>query len=110
MNTWNKRNFRHIKNDIFDNIVVVLIVGIMLLICGVLVFAGIKNERNRISTGTVIFKDYTPASRTNDSYRAEHFSLTICGEKNGEYVEYTFAVPESEYVMYNVGDRYPRER
>ena len=77
MNTWNKRNFRHIKNDIFDNIVVVLIVGIMLLICGVLVFAGIKNERNRISTGTVIFKDYTPASRTNDSYRAERFSLTI---------------------------------
>ena len=43
-------------------------------------------------------------------YHPAECSLTISGEKNGKYVEYTFDVPESEYVMYNVGDHYPKRQ
>ena len=73
-----------------------VIIGVLCVILSV----SIGNFSNKISQGTVVSKDYTP----------EFFTITIEGEKDGKVVKYTFAVPESEYVMYNVGDWYPKER
>ena len=86
--------------------VVLVIIGVLYLI----VATSIRNESNKISQGTVVSKDYTPARASSGRYTAESFTITIEGEKDGKIVEYTFAVPESEYVMYNVGDWYPKER
>lgn len=90
---------------LIELIVVMAIIGVL----GVIVTLAIKNESNKISQGTVVSKDYTPARVSSKSYIPESFSITIEGEKDGKVVEYTFNVPESEYVMYNVGDWYPKE-
>lgn len=79
-------------------------IAIIGVLCLILTMA-IRNECNKISQGTVVSKDYTPGR-----YTAESFTITIEGEKDGKVVEYTFAVPESEYTMYNIGDWYPKER
>lgn len=91
---------------LIELIVVLVIVGVL---CTIVTLA-IKNESNKISQGTVVSKDYTPASPSSKSYIPETFTITIEGEKDGKVVEYTFDVPESEYAMYNVGDWYPKER
>lgn len=91
---------------LIELIVVIAIIGVLCLICSL----AITNERNKISQGTVVSKDYTPARASSKSYTAESFTITIEGEKDGKVVEYTFNVPESEYMMYNVGDWYPKER
>lgn len=87
-------------------IVVIAIIGVLCLTLTIV----IKNECNKISQGTVVSKDYAPARASSKSYTSESFAITIEGEKDGKIVEYTFDVPESEYVMYNVGDWYPKER
>lgn len=81
---------------LIELIVVIAIIGVI----GIIVTPTIINESNKISQGTVVSKSYTP----------ESFAITIEGEKDGKIVEYTFNVPESEYVMYNVGDWYLKER
>lgn len=91
---------------LIELIVVMVIVGVLCVIC----YSAIENESNKISQGTVVSKDYTPARTSSKSYISESFTITIEGEKDGKVVEYTFNVPESEYVMYNVGDWYPKER
>ena len=91
---------------LIELIVALVIIGVLCVIC----FIAIKNESNKISQGTVVSKDYTPARASSNSYTAESFTITIEGEKDGKVVEYTFNVPESEYAMYNVGDWYPKER
>lgn len=91
---------------LIELIVVLVIVGVL---CTIVTLA-IKNECNKISQGTVVSKDYAPARASSKSYTSESFAITIEGEKDGKIVEYTFDVPESEYVMYNVGDWYPKER
>ena len=84
------------------------------LIAIFIVVGVVKNENNRISTGTVVHKEYQAPWSSGDTkngfrYEPARYSLTIAGEKNGEYVEYTFNCPEAEYMMYNIGDKYPRE-
>lgn len=91
---------------LIELIVVMVIIGVLCVICSL----AIKNKSNKISQGTVVSKDYAPARASSKSYIPESFTITIEGEKDGKVVEYTFAVPESEYVMYNVGDWYPKER
>lgn len=91
---------------LIELIVVLVIVGVL---CTIVTLA-IKNESNKISQGTVVSKDYTPARVTSKYYIPASFAITIEGEKDGKIVEYTFDVPESEYAMYNVGDWYPKER
>lgn len=39
-------------------------------------------------------------------YYPERFVLTIQGSKNGETVDYRFAVSEAEYERYSIGDYY----
>lgn len=91
-----------------DNFIEIIVALVIVSVLGVIVFACPKNESNRISEGTVVYKDYTSALTSAGSensparYHPAKCTLTISGEKNGEYVEYTFDVPESEYVMYNV--------
>ena len=99
-----------------DNLMEIIVVLVIISVLGVIVFACLKNESNRISEGTVVDKNYTSAWTSAGSenspprYHPAECTLTISGEKNGEYVEYTFDVPESEYVMYNVGDHYPKRQ
>jgi hypothetical protein len=96
---------------VIEIIVVVAIVGVL----AVIIWVSIDNEQNRISEGTVVDRQYTAGYTTvgtKDSpprYVPPHCTLTISGEKNGEYVEYTFEVPEVEYAQYHVGDHYPKE-
>lgn len=93
----------------FTLIELTIVVAIIGVLCTIVTLA-IKNESNKISQGTVVSKDYTPARSSSKSYIPESFTITIEGEKDGKIVEYSFYVPESEYVMYNVGDWYPKER
>lgn len=98
------------------NFIEIIVAFVFISILGVILFVCIKNESNRISEGTVVYKDYTNAwtsAGTENSparYHPPRCTLTISGEKNGEYVEYTFDVPEAEYVMYNIGDHYPKRQ
>lgn len=93
-----------------------IIIGIItVIILGVIIWACIGNEKNRISEGTVVDRNYTAGYTTIGSknspprYIPPRCTLTISGEKDGEYVEYTFEVPEAEYAQYHVGDHYPKE-
>lgn len=96
---------------VIEIIVIVAIVGVL----AVIIWCGIGNEKNRISEGTVVDRHYTAGYTTVGTkdtpprYVPPHCTLTISGEKNGEYVEYTFEVPEAEYAMYHIGDHYPKE-
>lgn len=107
---------RKVRNFFSYNFIEIIVALVIISILGVIVFACLKNESNRISEGTVVYKDYTSAWTSAGSegsparYHPAKCTLTISGEKNGEYVEYTFDVPESEYVMYNVGDHYPKRQ
>lgn len=91
---------------LIELIVAMMIIGVL---CAIVIVA-IRNESNKISQGTVVSKDYTPARASSKSYISESFTITIEGEKDGKVVEYTFNVPESEYMMYSIGDWYPKER
>lgn len=94
------------------------IIGIIVVVVLVVTLIGaISNEKNKISHGVVIDRSYTApfTSYTYSGdvkvpeYHAARFTLTIRGEKNGKTVEYSFSVPESEYVQYQIGDNYPKE-
>ncbi len=106
---------KYFKTWLEDNWVSVIVVIFSIIVCGVIVWVGIDNENNRISEGTVVDRHYTAGYTTvasNNSparYIPPRCTLTISGEKNGEYVEYTFEVPEVEYAQYHVGDHYPKE-
>lgn len=96
---------------VIEIIVIVAIVGVL----AVIIWYGVSNEKNRISEGTVVDRQYTAGYTTVGTenspprYVPPHCTLTISGEKNGEYVEYTFEVPEYEYAQYHIGDHYPKE-
>ena len=91
--------------------VIIAIVGVLIAI----VWCCISNEKNRISEGTVVDRHYRAGYFTvrtevsPSTYVPPCYELTISGEKNGKYVEYTFEVPESEYVQYHIGYHYPKE-
>lgn len=100
-----------IKDHIFDLIMLMITAVIMVFI----IIAACVNESHKISEGTVVDRHYTAgytSAATKDRpvvYHPPRYTLTISGTKDGEEVEYTFEVPEAEYVKYNIGDHYPKE-
>ena len=92
-----------------DNWLNILIVSVIIIVLVVILVTSLSNYRNKITEGTVVDKSFHPAyTDTEHGYHGPRCSLTISGEKNGRYVEYMFDVPESEYVLYNIGDHYPK--
>lgn len=77
-------------------------------------------QKNAISEGTIVDKDYQSAysyityihsgetmiPQTN--YSPESYTFKIKGNKNGEIVEYRFEVTKEEYNQYKVGDCYKK--
>ena len=106
---------KDIKDRICDIIVMICsIVIVILLLLLVYIFAEfIKNKHNHIDSGTIIDKHYTSTSTTPTRFgiihRPESYTLTITGEKDGRYVEYTFYCTEDEYSLYEIGDTYIKE-
>jgi hypothetical protein len=102
-------------NWIKDNIIEVIVIMIIAAITVFIIIAACVNESHRISEGTVVDRHYTAgytSVATKDrpaTYHPPRCTLTISGTKDGEYVEYTFEVPEAEYAKYNIGDHYPKE-
>ncbi len=100
-----------IKDHIVEFIVLMIITVIMVFI----IIAACVNESHKISEGTVVSRHYTAGYTTVGTkdkppvYHPPKYTLTIRGMKDGEEVEYTFDVPEAEYVKYNIGDHYPKE-
>lgn len=101
------------------------IVGLLTIVLGAILFCfvicgAVKNAHNAISEGTIIDKDYNAAQTYTEyhffdgktipqaKYIPARYVFTIKGNKNGETVEYTFVVSESEYVKYKVGDYYKK--
>ena len=93
-----------------------VIVGIIIVIAIAFIIGGaVYNESNRISTGVVIDKNYTPSYTTTTyinnfpsvQYHPPHWQLTIEGEKEGEIVQYSFSVDETTYNRYELGSQYP---
>ena len=97
------------------NIIEIIFFLIITAISVIAVIAICVNESHRISEGTVVDRNYTAgytSVATKDrpaTYHPSRCTLTISGTKDGEYVEYTFEVPEAEYAKYNIGDHYPKE-
>lgn len=97
------------------NIIEIIFFLIITAISVITVIAICVNESHRIKEGTVVDLNYTAgytSAATKDRpviYHPSRCTLTISGTKDGEYVEYTFEVPEAEYVKYNIGDHYPKE-
>ena len=91
---------------VIEIIVAATIVIVLILIVG----GALLNEKNKISEGTVVDRIYEAGYMTDNGYRHPKCKLTIEGEKNGKTVQYTFEVPESEYVQYQIGDHYPKPR
>ena len=93
----------------------ILTVAIIAAVLGLIFIPTIINHANKINHGEIVSKSYTAAYSTYDGESLDHWyhpqrcELTIRGEKNGKTVEYTFCVPEAEYVMYEIGDWYPKE-
>ena len=107
---WKKiKNFEPIEIFIW---IVLFIVTIISIFC---VIACIRNENNRITSGTIIDKRYhaayTSYVRTGNvsvpQYHSATYNFTIKGNKNGEMVEYTFSVDEAAYHKYEIGQQYP---
>ena len=102
---------------IVDNIIDVIIGIVIVIILAVCLVSCIINYNNKITTGIVVDKDYSAAhtsvryydDKAHTVYVPERCTLTIEGEKEGKIVQYTFEVPESEYVQYKIGDNYPHE-
>lgn len=102
-----------------------VIIGLVLLtFVAVLIYAiviAVKNAASKIDEGLVVDKNYR-ASYISYTYTEvgdtqimiphtvpESYSLTIQGKKNSETVEYSFNVPEQEYLWYAIGDYYPKQ-
>lgn len=106
---------RKFKSWLEDNWIDIIVGLFIIMIFGLIIWISIDNDQNRISEGTVVDRQYRAGYTTIGSknspprYVPPRCTLTISGEKNGEYVEYTFTVPEAEYAQYYVGDHYPKE-
>ena len=98
-------------------IIIIVVVGIIAAVVGL----GIANERNRISSGVIVDKEYHPgynhsSARTDSDGKAYYerdnrppqYLFCIEGEKDGETVRYWFDVTPIEYDKYNVGDTYSK--
>lgn len=107
---WKKiKNFEPIEIFIWIVLFIVIFVSIFCVI------ACIRNENNRITSGTIIDKRYhaayTSYVRTGNvsvpQYHSATYNFTIEGNKDGEMVEYTFSVDETAYHKYEIGQQYP---
>lgn len=101
----------------FVEIILAIIMLVTIAIIVLCIVGIIANESNKINQGKVVDKHYSAGYTTFNYYEKqcypvyhpEKFSLTIEGEKGDDIVQYTFDVPESEYVLYDIGDTYPHE-
>lgn len=97
-----KKYRRFSSEDILGAFIILLvlavIVGIVADYC--------VNEGNKITTGVIVDKKYS--SFYTKFGRVQSFTITIAGNKSGEYVEYTFTVCETEYEKYKIGDNYQK--
>ena len=87
------------------------IVAAIVAVAIVCIVSAVKNEKNRITEGEVIDKTFRAAySTTNENgnvvYHPAQYWLEIEGWKDGEMVQYSFKVPEAEYIQYQIGDWY----
>jgi prepilin-type N-terminal cleavage/methylation domain-containing protein len=91
----------------------IIVVIAMVVILGAIIVPTAINYSHKISRGEVVDKTYTAEyvtySEKRTIYHPAKCTLTIEGEKNGKMVKYTFDVPESEYLMYSIGEWYPKE-
>ena len=118
-----QRNFKmgkKIKN-LFGSITVVeIVVALAILVVAVLlvvaVMGAVQNEMNRISSGIIVDKNYSPEKREyrqdkngviSYTYSSEKYYLCIEGEKDGKTVQYWFSTSPVDYAKYNIGDNYP---
>lgn len=88
-----------------DKILGGILIGVLIIFGIFTAWECLSNESNKISSGTVCYKEY---KHGHDNLPGKCY-LTIEGEKNGKWVTYRFAVPDTEYVKYNVGDTYPKD-
>ena len=91
-------------------VIEIIIAAVIVIVLVAIIGGALLNEKNKISEGTVVDRIYEAGYMTDNGYRHPKCKLTIEGEKNGKLVQYTFEVPESEYVQYQVGDHYPKPR
>lgn len=104
-----------VETSIF--VVAIVCVGAMIF-C---VSAALANEGNKINEGVIVDKRYTAAYTSTKTYPVPEnttmpvkeyhpatYHFKIRGDKNGETVEYTFAVTENEYNAYKIGDYYKK--
>lgn len=100
---------------VIDAIIIIVVVVIIAAVVGF----GIANERNRISSGVIVDKEYDPgynhsSARTDSDgmvhyeryNRPPQYQFCIEGEKDGKTVRYWFDVTPAEYDKYNIGDTY----
>lgn len=66
----------------------------------------VVSENSRIGSGVIVDKYMDPGGRMHSYPVSYHF--TINGIRDGEEVEYTFEVSESDYAAYKIGDYYRR--
>lgn len=107
-----------IRFDDFDNkpgcieIVAFLLIALIIIVFVVMIADAIINENKAISEGIIINKDFRAGgmkSTGKHAYiRKDRYEFTIQGEKDGETVEYRFAVTPYEYEKYKVGDYYKK--
>ena len=97
-----------------DHIIGFTLILIVTIIAVFTTIAVCVNESHRISEGIVVDRYYrsgystAPTQNQPSVYHPPKYTLTISGMKDDKYVEYTFEVPEAEYVKYNIGDHYPK--
>lgn len=97
-------------NDIeIASIIVFLLIAVLAVS---IIFSGIINSANEITSGVIIRKCFSPAEihKSGDIFYSypEEYLFTIIGEKNEKEVSYTFEVTEDEYNHYKIGDFYER--
>lgn len=96
--------FEKLKEHLFE-IISYTMIAVLVFLAGVVVYAHIQNEKNKIDEGTVVDK-YSYLQSRPVVHRWYH--LKISGEKNGKMVEYDMEVDKSEYEEYEIGDHYPK--
>lgn len=99
----------------------VFVIALTVIFVVIFIHGAVVNESNEISEGIVVDKYYSAAYSSTENrrtskgltipvtkYHPATYQFKIRGDKNGETVEYVFAVTESEYNAYKIGDYYKR--
>lgn len=94
--------------DILGIICAIMLVAYLVFIAFAFNFV-IQNNKNKIQSGRVINKYYTPGRVTKYGYQDESYTICIEGYKNGEIVNFWFEASADEYGKYEVGDVMTRQ-